>query len=153
MAKHAMVMLLRLAALAVLPCAAPVQACAVVTDHEPTGAELRQRAKASVSRATLIVDGEVIEAWREGHPAVIKVAHVLKGPAATNVRIDALDSCDIAFEEVGEKARFVLTGGPGVYSTVDDGTNAREIDRLLKSDRRKVWPYSNPAHLPKTRKP
>lgn len=127
---------------------APTLACSVVVMHEPTYRERAKDARDTVERATLILDGEVIEAARRDAttgsviPATIKVHRILKGDAGSVVRVGEETSCDIFFDQPGERWRFVLFGGPDVYTTWVDYSNAREIDRVLKSDRRKDWPLN-----------
>ncbi len=127
-------------------------ACAVVVDHEPDSAERKAEAKRILSFATLIVDGEVVEPGTDTTPARIKVARVLRGPAVDYVKVGPGDSCDMIFRVKGERFRFVLQGGPDTYTTWVDNSYAPEIDRMLGSDRRKVWPYYNPAFPPKSKK-
>lgn len=105
-------------------------------------------ARATVERASAIVDGEVIEPARHDAatgtflPAKVKVHRVLKGQVGDTVRVGEGDSCDILFDRPGERLRFVLFGGPDIYTTWADNSSAREIDRVLKSDRRKDWPLN-----------
>lgn len=127
-------------------------ACSVIVDHEPDYFERKAEAKRILSFATLVVDGEVIEPGTSTKPARIKVARVLRGPPVDYVLIGEGDSCDIAFETKGERWRFVLQGGPEIYTTWVDYSYAREIDRLLGSDRRKDWPIYDPNFPPKRSK-
>lgn len=137
-------------AAALVPSAA--SACAVVIDHERDYFERKAEAKRILSFATLIVDGEVVEPGSSTTPAKVKVARVLRGPQVDYVMVGPGDSCDMTFEVKGERFRFVLQGGPDLYTTWVDNSYAPEIDRMLGSDRRKVWPYYNPAFPPKRRK-
>lgn len=143
-------LLLASACLALAPSSAV--ACSIVVDHEPDYFERKAEAKRILSFATLIVDGEVVEPGAGTSPAKVKVAHVLRGPHVDYVMVGPGDSCDMKFEVKGERFRFVLQGGPDVYTTWVDNSYAPEIDRMLKSDRRKVWPYYNPAYPPKKRR-
>ena len=127
-------------------------ACSVVVDHEPTPFERKAEAKRILSFSTLIVDGEVVEPGNQTTPAKIKVARVIRGPQLDYVLVGPGDSCDMKFEAKGERFRFVLQGGPEVYTTWVDNSYAPEIDHLLGSDRRKDWPYYNPAYPPKSKK-
>lgn len=135
-------------ALAALSAALPTSAlaCSVVITREPTYREQMNEARATVERASAIVDGEVIEPARRDVesgkivPATVRVHRVLKGDVGPTIRIGEETSCDIFFDRPGEKWRFVLFGGPQVFTTWVDYSNARAIDRVLKSDRRKDWP-------------
>ncbi len=49
--------------------------------------------------------------------------------------------CSVALERLGERSRMILSGGPVLYDLFYDQSEARLEDRILKSDRRKVWPY------------
>jgi hypothetical protein len=138
--------LLGLIALAAVPQAA--NACVVIHTRAPTYFELRTQAKKTVAEATAILDGEVIEAGTRDKPARVRVVRVLKGEVPEIISVGEFDTCDIRFETVGERWRFVLQRGPDVYSTWVDYENARQIDRLLKSDRRKDWPFFTPLARP-----
>lgn len=133
---------------------APIEAsaCSIVRDHVPDYRERKAEARRILSFATLIVDGEVIDPGTSTSPAKIKVTHVLRGPQVDYVLVGPGDSCDMSFEVKGERFRFVLQGGPEIYTTWVDNSYAPEVDKLLKSDRRKVWPYFNPAYPPKKRR-
>ncbi len=121
-------------------------ACSIVITHEPTYAELRAEAKKTVANANAILDGEVVEAGVDGGaPARIRVQRVFKGNVGEFVQVyGSSGACDLNFGRVGQRWRFVLFGEPGHYTTGVDYTNARYIDRLLKSDRRKDWPLNLP---------
>jgi hypothetical protein len=131
---------------AILPTSA--LACSVVVTHEPTYREQMKEARDTIERASAIVDGEVIEPTRRDSatgaiiPATVRVHRVLKGDVGPTIRVGQETSCDISFEQPGQKWRFVLFGGPDVFTTWVDYSNARAIDRLLKSDRRKHWPLN-----------
>ncbi|QNA86250.1 hypothetical protein G4G27_21420 [Sphingomonas sp. So64.6b] len=123
----------------------------MVVDHEPTWAENSAAARRVVEEATAIFDGEVIEAEVAGvSPARVRAVRMFKGSRQDEFLIEANDSCDLFFDRVGERSRFILFGGPERFSTSIDGSNARAIDRLLKSDRRKDWPFV-PGQLLATR--
>lgn len=132
---------------------APVaaSACAIVSTGEKTFFERRAEAKRILSFATLVIDGEVVEPGTDTTPAKIRVERVLQGPPVEYVMVGEGDSCDMTFRIKGVRLRFVLQGGPEIYTTWVDQSYAREIDRILGSDRRKVWPYYNPDYPPKRR--
>src|SRR3569623_659250 len=119
---------------AVVPAAA--SACDVAKVREPTVQENVARAKFLLSKATLVVDGEVVEPETMPTPARVRVVHWFRGPKV---------ACFDMFMTKGERRRFVMIGGPVVYrtSTMEISSN-REVDRMLGSDRRKDWPYYLP---------
>lgn len=137
------------ATLAIALAAMPIQAsaCSVVMTREPTYREQMTHARKTVEQASLIIDGEVIEPARRNPdssiiPARVKVYRVFKGSVSENVWIGEETSCDIFLDQPGERMRLLLFGGPDVYTTWVDYSNARAIDRILKSDRRKDWPLN-----------
>jgi hypothetical protein len=121
-----------------LSLAAPATACSVVVAHEPDYWEQRDAARQSVARASAIFDGEVVEV--SGGVAKVRAYRHFKGEPRDYYLVGTETSCDISFDKVGERWRFVLRGGPDMFYTYEDYSNARAIDRLLKSDRRKDWP-------------
>ncbi len=130
-----------LAAISMAPAA---HACTVIVDHEPTYAERLADAKKTITAATAILDGEVVEPAdiQADKPAKIRVVRAFKGNVPEFIHVKSFTSCDIDFTTAGERWRFVLQNGPEIYSTWVDYSNARDIDRLLKSDRRKDWPLN-----------
>ncbi len=127
---------------------APASACSIVVIEEPTNYEKMRRARETIAEAAAVIDGEVIAPYRsEDEPAVVRAEHVLKGPAKAEFKVAAPTSCHEAYTEVGLRARMVLYGGPDVYSAPQTGTEAAYEDKILKSDRRKVWPWT-PAPKP-----
>jgi len=99
------------------------------------------RAQEAVTQATAIIDGVVVQRMQGDRPAVVRVERVLKGPQAATVRVGERTSCDMALTQEGEHLRLILVGGPDVYFTNLDYSNALYEDRVLGSDRRTVWPY------------
>jgi hypothetical protein len=131
----------RLAALALvfaISAASPAVACEVVIDHPPDYWEQLDKAKATIAAATAIFDGEVVEV--NGGIAKVRAYRHFKGEPRDYYLVGYYNSCDIMFDKVGERWRFVLLGGPEYFHTYEDYSNARAIDKLLKSDRRKDWP-------------
>jgi hypothetical protein len=117
-------------------------ACSVVVDGDPpTRAERRAEAAKTVAQASAIYDGVVVEPATRDRPAKVQVTRVFKGPVVEFFYVQEFDSCDIFFDTLGERTRFVLFRGPEIYSTWVDTSTAEEIDWVLKSDRRKEWPY------------
>jgi len=99
-------------------------------------------AKDAIKDATAIIDGEVIQPFIEGkHNAIVRAVRVLKGPNETLFEVGERDSCSLRLDYVGERRRMLLVGGPSLYDLWNDGSNARYEDQILKSDRRKVWPF------------
>lgn len=131
------------AMLALSPLApAAARACAVVVLREPSIAEKQRTARESIERATAIVDGEVVRPFVRGlQPAVVRAFRILKGPQQAFFEVGERHSCDRAFVQVGERARLILVGGPDLYFAPDTGAEHRYVDRLLRSDRRRDWPY------------
>jgi len=129
---------------AVVPAAA--SACDVAKVREPTVQENVARAKFLLSKATLVVDGEVVEPETMTTPARVRVVHWFRGPKVAYFYSRGDDgACFDMFMTKGERRRFVMIGGPVVYrtSTMEISSN-REVDRMLGSDRRKDWPYYLP---------
>ncbi|MBX3563477.1 MAG: hypothetical protein KF730_02760 [Sphingomonas sp.] len=120
------------------------RACSILVDHEPTFAERRASAEKTVAEASVILDGEVVEAGVDGGaPARIRVIRVFKGTPEPFIHVFGdSGACDLNFERVGERWRFVLFGTADRYRSWVDYSNARAIDRVLKSDRRKDWPLN-----------
>jgi len=116
-------------------------ACATVVARKPTQAEQMRRAQDVVAQATAIIDGVVIQPMQGDRPAVVRAERVLKGPHVATFNVGERTSCDLALTQEGEHLRLVLFGGPDVYFTNLDYSNALYEDRVLGSDRRKVWPY------------
>lgn len=138
-------------AVAAVGVGAEASACSIVVTHEPTPYEKMRRARETIAEAAAVIDGEVIAPYRsEEEPAVVRAEHVLKGPAKVEFKVAAPTSCHEAFTEVGLRARMVLYGGPDVYTAPDTQTEARYEDKVLKSDRRRVWPWT-PAPKPPAR--
>jgi hypothetical protein len=137
--------LLIILALAAAATPASVSACSIVLPRDYEGSSLERRnVKHSIENASAIVDGEVIRPWTRDAPALVRVHHVLKGKIDDTIQVggaSAGGACSIALERVGERRRMILSGGPVVYDLFYDGSEARLEDHLLKSDRRKIWPY------------
>jgi hypothetical protein len=135
-----------LPALALLPLLAampePAAACSLFVGREPLPAEKRRDARLRIERAAAIVDGEVVRPFRRGgEPALVRAHRILKGPRREYFAVGERDSCDTALTEVGLRMRMFLDGGPDLYYLGIDVTDDRYEDRLLHSDRRKVWPF------------
>ena len=134
---------------------ASAHACSIIVTHEPTFWENKARARELLSQATLVVDGEVVEPETETTPAKIKIVRWFRGP-----KVEYFFSkggggdCTDRFEVKGERQRFVMFGGPEIYSSQMgvESTTERAIDQMLGSDRRNDWPYYNPEFPPKTRR-
>lgn len=122
--------------------AAPALACTVISTGERSPAEKRREARLAIERATAVIDGEVVRPLaRDGRPALVRAARVLKGPARDYFEVGERHSCDVPLTRAGERLRLILVGGPDLYFLPDDYSNARYEDRILRSDRRRVWPY------------
>ena len=124
---------------------APTLACSIVLPRDYEGSSLQRRnVKLAIEKASAIVDGEVIRPRTREAPALVRVHHVLKGNVKEIIQVGgegAGADCSIALERAGERSRMILNGGPELYDLFYDQSEARLEDRLLRSDRRKVWPY------------
>ena len=124
--------------------ASPAFACSVVVPEDYEGSiQQRHDVKAAIGRATVIVDGEVVRAATPNAPALVRVYHVLKGSPGEFIEVlwgDGGD-CLISLDRGGERLRLILVGGPKYYELYRDQSASRIEDRILHSDRRKVWPY------------
>lgn len=141
--KLSLLVALTLAATA-LP-SAPVFACSVVLPPDYEGSAMQRRSvKLRIEKATAIVDGEVIRTWTRETPALVRVHHVLKGDVKEVIQVGgegAGADCSIALQNLGQRSRMILSGGPERYDLFYDYSEARLEDHFLKSDRRNVWPY------------
>ena len=124
--------------------ASPAFACSVVLPDDYDGsAQQRRDVRAAIERATVIVDGEVVRASTPNAPALVRVYHVLKGSPGEFIEVlgGGGGDCSISLDRGGERLRLILVGGPKYYELYRDQSKARLEDRVLHSDRRKVWPY------------
>jgi hypothetical protein len=134
--------LLLVATLTIGLSASPAVACSVGIPDDWGPYQFQQMAHDAVGDSTAIIDGEVIQPFIPGKQnAIVRAVRVLKGPPQIEFEVGEQDSCSIVLDHVGERSRMLLNGGPSVYYLQDDQSNARYEDSLLKSDRRKVWPY------------
>jgi hypothetical protein len=139
-------------AAALLSLSSIASACSIVVAEEGNPATKMRAASASVRSATAIIDGEVVRPFtRDGQTALVRAEHVLKGPRQSIFEVGERDSCDIALERPGERLRLFLDGGPGIYFASIDTSDPEYEDRLLHSDRRKVWPYREGSSPPQPR--
>ena len=129
----------------VLVAARPALSCSIVYPEGYVGsAEERRDVRKTIEHATVIVDGEVIRPWTEDRPALVRVVHVLKGAPGEFILVGgpgAGRDCSIALDQQGERRRMILNNGPDRYDLFADGFDTKLEDRVLHSDRRKVWPY------------
>jgi hypothetical protein len=125
--------------------AVPSHACSVIASADRDPYEYRKLARSEIKRATAIIDGEVVRPFIRGRQiALVRAERVLKGPQQSWFEVGEAtpgDSCAYVLEREGERLRLILFGGPAVYHTDVDQSLARYEDRILKSDRRKVWRY------------
>jgi hypothetical protein len=133
--------------LALLSCSAPAIACSVVIDRQPSPAEERRDARRAIETASAVIDGEVVQAGDYSRaPALVYAHRVFKEPPDQRwfkVGTAGGDSCAISLERAGDRLRMILDGGPQEYVLFRDGSHAEAEDRILKSDRRKEYPYFN----------
>ncbi|HEY0114999.1 MAG TPA: hypothetical protein VGB54_04700 [Allosphingosinicella sp.] len=128
---------------AALVAAWPAQACSVVigAGYEGSAQQVRDVRRA-IDEASVVLDGEVVRPFVRGqHNALVRVERVLRGTAAATIEVGESDSCSIALEQAGERMRMILSAGPEVYLLYRDQSAARIEDRILRSDRRREWPY------------
>jgi hypothetical protein len=124
--------------------ATPALACSIVIDPNRSVAEHRRATRSGLDTATAIIDGEVARPFIEGkQTALVYAYHVLKGPAGPwfEIGFGGGGDCSIALDRAGERSRMILSEGPDIYMLFYDQSDARMQDRLLKSDRRRVWPF------------
>jgi hypothetical protein len=134
-----------LGSLAALAGVAPAaHACSIVADHQPSYWERRDEAKRAVARADAILDGEVVEAGVDGGaPAKIRVHRIFKGAVGDFVYIYGdSGACEMPFDRAGERSRILLYGTPDHFVSSIVPPDDRALDRILKSDRRKDWPFN-----------
>jgi hypothetical protein len=128
--------------LAVLCNVERASACSVVIPRDWGAPEFRNMAKNAVNNSKAIIDGEVVQPFIDGKQnAIVRAVHILRGPEQTLFEVGERDSCSLRLYRVGERRRMLLVGGPTVYDLGNDGSNARYEDQILRSDRRKVWPF------------
>ena len=116
-------------------------ACSFAPGYRPAPAEIRAEARRAVAGAAAIIDGEVIRPMGAGTPALVRAHRVLRGPQRTEFLIGVADSCSMTLSARGHRSRMILLGGPDVYHIFLHIPGEREVDRILRSDRRRVWPY------------
>jgi len=116
-------------------------ACLMDPNHRPTPAQVRAEARRAVHEATAIIDGEVIRPAAGYTPALVRAHRVLKGPQQAVFEVGVQDSCSMVLTAVGQRSRLILFGGPDVWFAHLHIPDERIVDRLLRSDRRRDWPY------------
>jgi hypothetical protein len=131
-----MIMTKRLAPLCVAVCltfTSPAQACRFA----PPGDEAARQAaaRATVSRATAIIEADVIRPYiSEAEPALLRARRVIKGPyGKRQYRVAGATSCHIQFRQIGRAGRVLLFGGPGVYTASMYPSSAEDIDRAIRA--------------------
>lgn len=101
-------------------------------------------ASAEVKRAFAIIDAEVVRAGGyDSGPALLYAHRIFKGPQGPwfEVGTNDRDSCAREFPQVGERMRLFLFSGQNGLFAADLFVGDRYVDRLLKSDRRRQFPY------------
>lgn len=127
--------------------------------NKMSAAQIKERAQASFRAASAVVDAEVEMPmrlgpdWKPGFipAASMRVLKKWKGRVQETVLVVYATSCDIAFEQKGQKVRVLLTGEDVFHA--DQGMNGAsvselaifnaEIDRLIGSRRSHTF-----AHFP-----
>ena len=141
-----------IAGVGLLLVASPASACTISFNEPADKSPKAERAAAvrNIAEASVIVDGVVLRS--QGRTARIYARRVLKGPVQKIYEVE-YSMCG-RYLHYGERERFFLYGGPRAYTVgMDNPTGwprARVYDRLLKSDRRRLWPrrYANGARRP-----
>jgi hypothetical protein len=130
---------------AALTMAGPALSCSVVRAKGYAGsAQERRDVRKLVEQAAAIVDGEVVRPWTKEEPAEVEVSQVHRGWVGNFISVggpSAGSECTIALKRTGERMRMILSGGPRIYDLYVDHSNPKLVDKILKSNRRKVWPY------------
>jgi len=140
-----------LGAVALVDCliSAPANACSIVVDPNQTYADRLKNVRQEIDRATAIIDGEVVRAGSSGSIALLYAHRVLKGPNQHwfYVLSGTGGDCRREFSQVGERARlFLYQDRDGL--TADSGMDPSLEDRILRSDRRKLYPYFSGPRRP-----
>ena len=119
-------------------------ACSIVVDPNRTYFEHFREVRKYIERASSIIDGEVVRPaiWGK-QTALVYAHHVLKGAPGPWFEVGGGGGgdCTIALDRKGERMRMVLSKGPEEYLLFFDQSDAQIEDRILRSDRRKVWPF------------
>jgi hypothetical protein len=121
--------LLGTALLLALGVSSQAQACRFAPPKDD--AERKADARSTVASATVIIDAEVVQAYKsEAEPAILRARRVIKGPRRKQLfRVAGATSCHIQFTQVGFRRRVLLFGGPSLYTAnmyraSDDDINA-----------------------------
>ena len=97
-----------------------------------------------IGRAFAIIDAEVVRpGGYDSGTALIYAHRVFKGPLDQwfEVGTNGRDSCALEFERAGQRMRlFIFKGQDGLFAA-DPFVEARYIDKLLGSDRKRDFPY------------
>jgi hypothetical protein len=111
----------------------PSQAFACTFAALVTEAERIAAANAAVSRASVIMEAEVVRAYKSPKkPALLRAIIVAKGPKGKkHFLVTGGSSCDIEFTEVGSRQRVLLFGGPKVYRASLYASSSEDIDRAI----------------------
>jgi hypothetical protein len=99
-----------------------------VTEDERTLA-----ANATVSRASVIMEAEVVRAYKPPKkPALLRAITVTKGPKGKkHFLVTGESSCDIEFAEAGSRQRVLLFGGPKIYRASLYASSSEDIDQAI----------------------
>jgi hypothetical protein len=118
---------------AILSVALPSQAFACKFAQPATEAEQTAAANATVSSASVIMEAEVVRAYKSPRkPALLRAISVTKGPKGRKLfLVTGGTSCDHQFAEVGSRQRVLLFGGPKVYRASMYGSSLADIDRAI----------------------
>jgi hypothetical protein len=118
---------------AILSVALPGQAFACKFIQPATEAERAAAASETVSRAAVIMDAEVVRAYKSpSKPALLRAISVTKGPKGQKLfLVTGGTSCDMRFSKVGSRQRVLLFGGPKIYRASLYASSSAEIDLAI----------------------
>jgi hypothetical protein len=118
---------------AILSVALPSQAFACKFAQPAAEAERTAAAKATVSSATVIMEAEVVRAYKSPKkPALLRAISVTKGPKGQKLfLVTGGTSCDHQFSKVGSRQRVLLFGSPKVYRASLYASSSEDIDQAV----------------------
>jgi hypothetical protein len=118
---------------AIFSVALPSQAFACKFAQPATEAERTSAANATVSSASVIMEAEVIRAYKSlKKPALLRAISVTKGPKGRKLfLVTGGTNCDHQFSEIGSRQRVLLFGGPKVYRASLYASSSEDIDQAI----------------------
>ena len=113
----------------------------MVGPRNPSPAEQRRSAEATIEWSVAIIDGEVVRPIDGSTPALVRAVRVLKGPRQEFFEVGEQTSCDLALDAAGTRIRLFLIGGPDVWYAPVTLSYPGYEDELLGSNRTQDWPF------------